>query len=179
MLLVPAVIAFSSQARALPPLRLSAEAGLTKPVVGARAQRFLGLAADVPVVPRALEVALGGRLASGAVTPDPAVSGFVRLSLCAWQAPYNPAMGLELELGPGSRPHASSAIPDSLERSFNAGHRDNPLWANVLIEPLRFELGAYFVSGLGLRLGTPISGDSGRRAQLGVSLLRLGYRVLP
>lgn len=172
-------LAAGRAAQASPPLRVSAEAGLSEPLVGARAQRFGSLAVDVPLLPHALELALGARLTTGALTPDPAPSALLRLSLCAWQPPYNPALGLELELGPGTRSHASSPVPDSLERAFNAGSRDDPLWASVVVEPLRFEHGAFLASLAGLRLGTPVSDDSGRRVQLGISLIRLGYRVLP
>jgi hypothetical protein len=177
--LLVVVLCSSRAAPAAPPLRLSAEGGVTRHVVGADAQRFVGVAAELALIPRALEVGLGGRVSTGGITPDPALSGLLRVTLCAWQPPYNPALGLELELGPGSRPHVTSAVPDTLERSFNTSNRDKLSWASVLLEPLRFEWGPYFVSGAGLRLGTPISGDSGRRVVVAVSVLRLGYQVIP
>lgn len=155
--------------------RLSAAVGAEQDLVSDRAHPVLAATVAAPLARDRLEARASARFVTGHVSPDPALGLALGLSLCARQGWYHPAVGVELEARTPYRSRSADAAVDSLVRAYEAAGRNAALFARVVVEPARARWGPWFVAAASLRLGTPLTADAGRRLQIAVNVLELGF----
>jgi hypothetical protein len=169
------VLVLRHSAAADPRWRLSAEGGVERDLVGDTPHALLGADLALPLAGGRLEAMAGLRLVTGRVSPDPAAGFAAGLSVCARHGVYRPALGLELEARTPYHSDSVGPAPDSLTRAYESKNSQNVVFARVVIEPARVSWGRLFVAAGSLRFGTPVGSDAGRRLQVGITLLKVGF----
>jgi len=164
-------------AAAGPSWRVSAEGGAERDLVSDKAHALLGVDLAIPLVGGRFEAMAGTRFVTGHVSPDPVAGLVIGLSVCARQDWYHPALGLEFEARMPYRSNSVVPPSDSLIRAYESQNGDNAFFARVVIEPARASWGRLFLAAGSLRFGTPLGSDAGRRLQVGVTLLKLGFNL--
>lgn len=169
-------VGWAADAFGAPP-RLSADGGVAGDVIDAPLHSFTTVACEFVLFGGRFEPGAGLRVRTGALTPDPVLSGFLRASLVASYEWWHPAVGWELEIGRGYAPTPTSSPPDTFTQSYYRAAQRHAVWARAVFEPVRFQFSRLLLVGVAPRLGIPVDDAAGSRVELGVSLLRVGWMM--